>query len=189
MNPMDLMADHGSFVVTLLYYFIPAFTGAALSTYIKYIKSHSKKTNDDGLTPTRRVLRTILLMFFSALVPSILLASFHGYFSSLVEISSLRIGISFIFGCIGDETLDIITSLQKMLTIMRALSKYIESLKQASQISDAVNDELNKESEKEKEKDDSDDSTNPPNDSLPPGDSSSSNPNLYPVSEDDEYLE
>ena len=132
---MDLdifMGEHIRFMITLVYYFIPAMVGSVLTTYIKHLPK------EDEVKDKKSAVRVGLLMFFSALVPSIILATFHEYLNNIIPLTSLKIGIAFIFGCVGDETLEIITSLNKMLAILKILSKYIEGLKHLTNTSEEI---------------------------------------------------
>ena len=84
-------------------------------------------------------------MFFSALIPSVVLSAINEYLVEIIESSALRIGVAFVFGCVGDETLEIVTSLRKMSSLLKILSKYIEKLKKFSNAAGEIIDELNKE--------------------------------------------
>ena len=133
----DFISSHFEFLVTLAFYYVPAIVGAAINAFVKH--------DDDPKTETKRsASRAGLLMFFSALVPSIILAAVNDYIEGLISLPSLRIGIAFIFGCVGDEALEIITSLKKMISIMKVLSKYIEKLKHITDISEDVVNQISK---------------------------------------------
>ena len=155
MEFQNYLEGHIKFLLILSFYFLPAITGAALTTFIKYADKCDKSK--------KCTTRTIILMLFSALVPSIILTAVDDYLTEILIESSLRLGVAFIFGCVGDEVLEIVTSLRKMLTILKTLGKHIDSVKKLSEVTGEVMHELNN-------KDDSDDSDdddpkNPPPDS------------------------
>ena len=136
MEFQNYLEEHIKFILILSFYFLPALVGAALTTYVKYADKCDKSK--------RCTTKTIITMFFSALVPAIILTSVNDYLNEILQASSLRIGIAFVFGCVGDEILEIVTSLKKMVNITKALAKHIESLKKISAAANDVMDEINK---------------------------------------------
>ena len=143
---MDLgnfQQEHFAFIVTLAFYLFPAIVGASISTYTKSLEPDA---------PKRSSLHNVLLTFLSALVPAMFLAMFHTYIETLVPLSSLRIGVGFFFGCVGDETLDIVTSLRKTLATMKALSNHNEKLKKVTDVAETVINAVDAEREKERPK-------------------------------------
>ena len=145
MELQNYLEDHIKFILILSFYFLPAIVGAALTTYVKYADKCDKSK--------RCTTKTIITMFFSALVPAIILSAVNDYLTEILEASSLRIGIAFIFGCVGDELLEIVTSLRKMTNITKVLAKHIESLKKITSVANEVMNELDKE-EKDSDKND-----------------------------------
>lgn len=138
MDIQNFLSDHMQFTISLAYYFVPAMVGAALTTYVKHIGKEEPETDK------KKSFHVGWIMFFSALVPSWILASIHDYLSGIIPLTSIRIGIAFVFGCVGDETLEVITSLKNLLAILKVLSTYIEGLKHVTHVSEEVVNEIDK---------------------------------------------
>lgn len=145
------------FANSLLFYLCPAYLGALASVGAKHMMKEDPnyKKNKWNLAPA-------IVVFLSALVPSILLASINPLLEKLISHTSLRIGMGFITGAVGDEILMVVTSIQNLTQAMKIVGKDIESVKQiadrAEQILDVTNKNKPENKPEEKTDTDSDDS-------------------------------